>query len=813
MRVHELAKKHNMSSKEMLDLAINMGIEVSSTLSGIKDEDVKKVEAKLLNKNTKEKMPNTEIKTEEEKKENNGQVGLKKTVDSEQQKGKKQIENSKVQKNVGSVEAGETRKVENTGKTGKTEKNMADKKDINKVPEKKISEKTEKKDIKIKKVDLIPDSEEVDFDKKKVKKHKVEEIVSEDETEVVVPKEKKSKVYAEKSKTADSVQQTAKTFEKKETPKEEEIKMAVIPEEISMKDFAEKIGRNPAEIIKKLFLKGQIFTINSIIGFELAEEIALEYDILLEKEAPKEEETYGEMFNLEEEDSEADLTERAPIITIMGHVDHGKTSLLDAIRKTTVAAGEAGGITQKIGAYRVIKNGKKITFIDTPGHEAFTDMRARGAAATDIAILVVAADDGVMPQTIEAISHAKAANVPIIVAVNKIDKPGATPEKVRQELLEYELVPVEWGGSTEFVEVSAKAMMNLDTLLETILITAELLELKANAKKRAKGVVLESRLDSKMGPVADVLIQEGTLRVGDVFVAGESYGKVRAMIDEKGQKINSVEPAQPAEIIGFNTVPEAGDIVYVIKNEKQSKKIVEEIQKIKKLKEQQTRKQVTLEDLHNQLENEKMKDLKLIVKADSKGSVEALKESLNKLSNSEVAVNIIHSSAGAVTEGDIKLAEASNAIIIGYNVSPTTKARIEAEREKIEIRIYNVIYHITEDIEKALNGMLEPEYKELYQGRIEIKQLFKVTKIGTIGGSVVVDGKVRKDSKIRLLRNGIIVFEGELSSLKRFANDASEVTAGQECGIMIAEYNDLKEGDIIEAYTMQEVKRQSEGNR
>lgn len=809
MRVHELAKKYNMSSKDMLDLAINMGIEVSSTLSGINDEDVKKVEAKLLNKNIKEKMPNTEIKTAEEKKEDNGQVGMKKTVDSEQQKGKKQIENSKVQKNVGSVEAGETRKVENTGKTGKTENNMADKKDINKVPEKKISEKTEKKDIKIKKVDLIPDSEEVDFDKKKVKKHKEEEIVVAEE---VIPKEKKVKPHTDKIKVAEVVQEPVKSFEKKETPKEE-VKMVVIPEEISMKEFAEKIGRNPAEIIKKLFLKGQIFTINSIIGFELAEELALEYDILLEKEAEKEEESYGERFNLEEEDNEADLTERAPIITIMGHVDHGKTSLLDAIRKTTVASGEAGGITQKIGAYRVIKNGKKITFIDTPGHEAFTDMRARGAAATDIAILVVAADDGVMPQTIEAISHAKAANVPIIVAVNKIDKPGATPEKVRQELLEYELVPVEWGGSTEFVEVSAKAMMNLDTLLETILITAELLELKANAKKRAKGVVLESRLDPKMGPVADVLIQEGTLRVGDVFVAGESYGKVRAMIDEKGQKINSVEPAQPAEIIGFNTVPEAGDIVYVIKNEKQSKKIVEEIQKIKKLKEQQTRKQVTLEDLHNQLENEKIKELKLIVKADSKGSVEALKESLNKLSNTEVAVNIIHSSAGAVTEGDIKLAEASNAIIIGYNVSPTTKARIEAEREKIEIRIYNVIYHITEEIEKALNGMLEPEYKELYQGRIEIKQLFKVTKVGTIGGSVVVDGKVRKDSKIRLLRNGIIVFEGVLGSLKRFTNDAAEVTAGQECGIMIAEYNDLKEGDIIEAYTMQEVKRQLEGKR
>lgn len=678
----------------------------------------------------------------------------------------------------------------------------------NKMSDKKTGDKMEKKEIKKgKKLDIVDESEVVE-EKKKAKKPKIE--VIEEETVVVAGKDKKNKPF-EKHKNKpnqpkeEKVQEEQpKPVEKKEEP---EIKIIKVGSEVSLKEFAEKIKVNPAEIIKKLFMKGQMFTINSVLSFEVVEEIAMEYDYLVEKEEEKGEESYGDMFNLEEEDRAEDLIEIPPVITIMGHVDHGKTSLLDAIRKTAVAAGEAGGITQKIGAYQVVKNGKKITFIDTPGHEAFTDMRARGASVTDIAILVVAADDGVMPQTIEAISHAKAAEVPIIVAINKIDKQGADPVRVKQELLEYGLVSVEWGGDTEFVEVSAKAMLNLDTLLETILITSELLELKANPVKRAKGVILESRLDPKMGPVADVLIQEGTLRVGDVFVAGDSYGKVRALINERGDKINKVEPAQPAEIIGFNTVPSAGEIMYGIKNEKQSKKIVEEIQKLKKIKELQQRKPITLEDIHSQMETEKLKDLKLIVKADSKGSVDALRESLLKLSNEEVLVNIIHSSAGAITEGDIKLAEASNAIIIGYNVSPTTKARVEAERENVDVRIYKVIYHITEEIEKALKGMLAPQYKEVYQGRIEIKQLFKVTKIGTIGGAVVLDGRVKKDAEIRLLRNGIIVFEGKLGSLKRFSNDAADVLAGQECGITVDGYNDIKEGDIVEAFSMQEVKR------
>jgi translation initiation factor IF-2 len=491
----------------------------------------------------------------------------------------------------------------------------------------------------------------------------------------------------------------------------------------------------------------------------------------------------------------------------MGHVDHGKTSLLDTIRKANVADGEAGGITQKIGAYQIVKEGKKITFIDTPGHEAFTEMRARGAGVTDIAVLIVAADDGVKPQTVEAISHAKEAGVPIIVAINKIDKPGADPMRVKTELMEYGLVAPEWGGDTDFVEISAKFNKNIDELLETILITAELLDLKANPNKRAKGVVLESRLDPKLGPVADVLIQEGEIKVGEIFVAGESYGKVRALVNDKGQKINKANMSLPIEILGFNTVPSAGDVLYGIMNEKQAKTIVEEVEKERKLREQNRKKHISLESISQQMDAERVKEIKLIIRADSRGSVEALKDSLNKLSTDEVAVNVIQAAAGAISEGDVKLAEASDAIIIGFHVRPTTKAMKAAEEAGVEIRTHNIIYHITEEIEQALTGMLDPEYKERYLGRIEIKKVFKISKVGNIAGCVVVDGKVNKDSNIRIIRNGVIVYDGKLSSLKRFQNDANEVVAGQECGIGVENFNDIKEGDIVEAYIIDEIKR------
>ena len=586
---------------------------------------------------------------------------------------------------------------------------------------------------------------------------------------------------------------------------EDGVKTIKIRGDITLGDFAQKLGVGSSELIKKLFLKGQMFTINSPISFELAEEIAMEYDTFLEVE---EEVTlnFGDKFALEISDKEEELVDRAPVITIMGHVDHGKTSLLDAIRTTAVASGEAGGITQKIGAYQITKPTGKITFIDTPGHEAFTDMRARGAQVTDIAILVVAADDGVMPQTVEALSHAKAAGVPIIVAINKIDKPDSNPMKIKQELMEHGLVSVEWGGDIEFVEVSAKAKLNLDTLLDTILITAEILELKANPKKRAKGIVLESRLDPKVGPIADVLIQEGTLTIGEVIVAGEVMGKVRAMVNDLGQKVKSATISQPIEIIGFNDVPSAGDTFYVIQNEQHAKRIVDEMAKERKISEI-SRKTISLETISQQMDHAKIKELNLILRADSRGSVEALRDSLLKLSTDEVMVNIMQAASGAITESDVKLAAASHAIIIGFNVRPTTKAIKEAELNSVEIRTSNIIYHIIEDIEKALTGMLDPEFKEVYSGRIEIKKVFKVSKVGNIAGCVVVDGKVKKDSNIRILRDSVIIYEGKLDTLKRYKDDAKEVVAGQECGLGIENFNNIKEDDIVEAFEIIEIKR------
>ena len=586
----------------------------------------------------------------------------------------------------------------------------------------------------------------------------------------------------------------------------EKVGMITIGEEISIKELAEKLGLNISDIIKKFFMMGKILTANAILNFDEAEEVAMEYEVLVEKEE-SEEISYGDKYELEITDKTDDLVLRPPVITIMGHVDHGKTSLLDALRKTHIMDDEAGGITQKIGAYQIKWKNQKITFIDTPGHEAFTEMRSRGAKVTDIAILIVAADDGVKPQTVEAISHAKEAGVPIIVAINKIDKPDSNPTKVKQELLEYGLISPEWGGQTEFVEISAKNRVNLDELLETISITSELLELKANPKKRAKAVVIESRLDPKMGAVADILIQEGTLKIGDIFVAGESNGRVRSMVDDRGAKKTKATLSEPVEITGFNNIPEAGDVLYVVNNDKQAKKIVEDFLKERKQNEQNKKKHISLESLSKELEEQQLKELKCIIRADSKGSVEALRESLEKLSDEKVMINIIQASAGAVTEGDVKLAEASNAIIIGFNVRPTTPARNEAEKVGVEIRTYNVIYHITEEIEKAMKGLLDPEFREIYNGRIEVQKVFKVTGVGNIAGAMVVDGKVSKDSKIRVLRDGIIMYEGEINSLKRYKDDAKEVINGQECGIGIKDFNDIKEGDLIEAYVLEEIPR------
>ena len=668
-------------------------------------------------------------------------------------------------------------------------------------PVKMYKEKKEEKPIR----KIIDEEDEVEERQKNNKKPKIQQKTKKNNN-ITFDEDGNSHKNKSKKKKGRRTDFVLKTVEATPDVVEEDgIKIIKFRGELTLGDFAEKLGVNSGEIIKKLFLKGQMLTINSPITLEMAEELAGEYDALVEEEQEVELD-FGEKFALEIEDREADLKERPPVITIMGHVDHGKTSLLDAIRTTNVVEGEAGGITQKIGAYQVVRDGKRITFIDTPGHEAFTDMRARGAQVTDIAILVVAADDGVMPQTVEAISHAKVAKVPIIVAVNKIDKPEANPMKVKQELMEHGIVSVEWGGDVEFVEVSAKKKINLDGLLDTILITSEILELKGNVKKRAKGVVLESRLDPKMGPIADILVQEGTLKIGDVIVAGEVQGKVKALLNDKGERVNTAIVSQPVEVIGFNNVPDAGDTMYVIQNEQHAKRIVEEVRKERKIQET-TKKTISLESLSDQLKHEDLKELNLILRADSKGSVDALRDSLLKLSNDEVAVNIIQAASGAITESDIKLAEAAGAIIIGFNVRPTTKALKEAEASKVEIRTSGIIYHIIEDIEKALAGMLDPEFKEEYQGRIEIKKVFKVSKVGNVAGCVVIDGKVKNDSNIRILRDNVVIYEGKLASLKRFKDDAKEVVAGQECGLGVENFNDIKEGDVVEAFEMVEIKR------
>ena len=668
-------------------------------------------------------------------------------------------------------------------------------------PVKMYKEKKEEKPIR----KIIDEEDEVEEAQKNNKKTKIQQKIKKNNN-ITFDEDGNSHKNKSKKKKGRRTDFVLKTVEATPDVVEEDgIKIIKFRGELTLGDFAEKLGVNSGEIIKKLFLKGQMLTINSPITLEMAEELAGEYDALVEEEQEVELD-FGEKFALEIEDREADLKERPPVITIMGHVDHGKTSLLDAIRTTNVVEGEAGGITQKIGAYQVVKDGKRITFIDTPGHEAFTDMRARGAQVTDIAILVVAADDGVMPQTVEAISHAKVAKVPIIVAVNKIDKPEANPMKVKQELMEHGIVSVEWGGDVEFVEVSAKKKINLDGLLDTILITSEILELKGNVRKRAKGVVLESRLDPKIGPIADILVQEGTLKIGDVIVAGEVQGKVKALLNDKGERVNTAIVSQPVEVIGFNNVPDAGDTMYVIQNEQHAKRIVEEVRKERKIQET-TKKTISLESLSDQLKHEDLKELNLILRADSKGSVDALRDSLLKLSNDEVAVNIIQAASGAITESDIKLAEAAGAIIIGFNVRPTTKALKEAETNKVEIRTSGIIYHIIEDIEKALAGMLDPEFKEEYQGRIEIKKVFKVSKVGNVAGCVVIDGKVKNDSNIRILRDNVVIYEGKLASLKRFKDDAKEVVAGQECGLGVENFNDIKEGDVVEAFEMVEIKR------
>ena len=599
---------------------------------------------------------------------------------------------------------------------------------------------------------------------------------------------------------------TKKELEQEEVERNAEAACGVIEigETITVKELCEKLGKPTNDVIKNLIFLGVMAGVNQEIDFSTAEKLCEKYEVLVEK---KEEETELEAFEEETDVVEENLVKRPPIVTIMGHVDHGKTSLLDAIRHAKVTASEAGGITQHIGAYTVSLNGEKITFLDTPGHEAFTAMRARGAQVTDIVILVVAADDGIMPQTKEAINHCKAADVPMIVAINKIDRPGANVDRVKQELTEHGLVSEDWGGDTICVPVSAKTGENLESLLEMVLLTAEMQELQADPNRKAKGTVIEAKLDKGRGAVASLLIQNGTLNVGDSILVGSTYGRIRAMFDDRGKKIKSAGPSIPVEILGLSEVPAAGDRFIVCKDEKTARNMADLRKQKIKADSHQASNRVSLEDLYSQIQEGKVKELAIVVKADVQGSVEAIRQSLEKLSTDDVKVRVIHGAVGAITETDVTLAAASNALIIGFNVRPDGNATAQSEKESIEIKTYRIIYDAIEDVKSAMIGMLEPEYKEVVNGKAEVRMTYKISNVGTIAGCYVIDGKIVRNSEVRVIRDGIVIFESTLASLKRFKDDAKEVAKGYECGLSIEKFNDLKEGDIIESFTMEAIKR------
>ena len=625
----------------------------------------------------------------------------------------------------------------------------------------------------------------------KPKQHAAEKKSNKETGEIIEPKNNNNEIEVLKNTAAEQ--------------EIEDIKVIQLPITVSIKDLAEKLEVTSTEIIKLLMKKGTMASINQEIDFELATQVAEEFDVLVEPEEEKDimEEVFGETV-----DDEEDLVERPPVVVVMGHVDHGKTSLLDAIRSTSVTSREAGGITQHIGASSISLSGKKITFLDTPGHEAFTAMRMRGAQVTDIAILVVAADDGVMPQTIEAINHAKAANVQIIVAMNKMDKQGANPDRVKQELSDHGLLVEEWGGDTICVPVSAIKREGLDTLLEMILLVAEMTDLKANPNRKARGTIIEAQLDKGRGPVATVLVQSGTLKIGDPIVAGAAYGRIRAMVDDKGKAVKKAGPSTPVEILGLNEVPTAGDMFYIANSDKQARQVAEQIKAQGRVQLiGQTPQKVSLDDLFTQIQEGKMKELNIVIKADVQGSVEAVRQSLERLSNDEVRIRTLHGGVGTITESDVMLASASGAIIIGFNVRPETATKAIADREEVDIRLYRVIYNAIEDIKAAMKGMLDPEYVEKIVGHAEIRQTFKVSGVGTVGGAYVIDGKIIRNSGVRIVRDGIVAYEGHLTSLKRFKDDAKEVNTNYECGVMFERFNDLKEGDIVEAFIMEEIPR------
>lgn len=755
LRVYELAKEKNLSTRELIWILGKLNINVKSHMSTITAEELNRLE-EYLNENQK--------KEEVEASSVNNKANSKEHMEEQKSNSKevKKFHNNKINRNTTAF---------------KQSFGQGNSKQIHK--DKVLPIAGQAKHYLDEDSDYGP--------KKQPIKRKTQD-------------EKRNYEYKKKKKSLKKEKAQSVPAPKQESPS---IKKIVLGESIVVQEFAKKIGKTASEVIKKLMSLGTMVNLNQEIDFDTAAIVAQEYGIEVEFKSDK---PVTEIADIEDDPST--MVERPPVVTVMGHVDHGKTSLLDAIRKSNVTASEAGGITQHIGAYQVEINNKKITFIDTPGHEAFTAMRARGAKVTDIAVLVVAADDGVKPQTVEAINHAKAAGVPIIVAINKIDKPEANPERVKQQLVEYDLVPEEWGGDTLFVPVSALKKQGINDLLEMILLVAEMAELKANPNRLAAGAVIEAKLDKGRGPVATVLVQKGTLRVGDIIVTGVTYGRVRAMIDDKGQRVKEAGPSTPVEVLGLSDVPDVGEAFQVVEDEKLAREVTSQRQLLKREEELKRSNKVSLDDLFKNINEGQLKELNLIIKADVQGSVEALKHSLEKLSTEEVKVNIIHTGVGAISESDVMLASASNAIIIGFNVRPDGNARKAAEAEHVEIRLYRIIYEVIDSIKAAMSGLLEPDYKEVILGRAEVRATFKVPKAGIVAGSYVLEGKITSNAKVRVIRDGVVVHEGELESLRRFKDDVKEVQQGFECGISLANYNDIKEGDIIEAYTMEEVRRE-----
>ncbi|MDS1029076.1 translation initiation factor IF-2 [Bacillota bacterium LX-D] len=790
LRVYELAKEKKINTKELVWILGKLGVEVKSHMSTIDEKEIALLENYLNSKDKDEKKSTEDLENKNIVKNENLPKNNDKDYKANEKSGDLNLNNkrgSNQRKDALNKNNSDHKRAEANKSQSNKDNNGVNSKVNNRVQNKvnnNMSNNAPKEDTASRAVKYVDNDKNFEPKKQIIKKR-----TSDD---------KKNTDFRNRRKKNDR-----KKHEPAPKPDVQVIKKVTLGESIVVQDFAKKIGKTASDIIKKLIGLGVMATVNQEIDLDTATLVAAEYGIEVEFKTDK------PMTEIEEmEDAPESLKERPPVVTVMGHVDHGKTSLLDAIRKSNVTATEAGGITQHIGAYQVEINKRKLTFLDTPGHEAFTAMRARGAQATDIAILVVAADDGVMPQTIEAINHAKAAEVPIIVAINKIDRPNAAPERVKQELAEYGLISEEWGGDTLFVEVSALKKQGISELLEMILLVADMSELKANPNRLASGVVIEAKLDKGRGPVATILVQKGTLHIGDIIVSGTVFGKVRAMMDDKGNKINGAGPSVPVEVLGLSNVPEAGDIFQAVEDEKLAREVVNQRQIVKRQEELQKGHKVTLDDLFDSINAGELKELNIILKADVQGSVEALKQSLEGLNTDEVKVNVIHNGVGAITETDVMLASASNAIIIGFNVRPDSNTRKAAENEQVDIKLYRVIYEAIDNVKAALSGLLDPEWKENVIGRAEVRQIFKVPKVGTVAGSYVTDGKITNKSKIRVIRDGIVIHEGEIESLRRFKDDVKEVSQGFECGLGLQRFNDIKEGDVFEAYVMEEVKRE-----